>query len=93
MATFAVTYTYAAGTETERDTHRPRHKDFLAALHDTGRLRISGPLDGGAGALLVLEGDTADEVGSLLDEDPFHRRGLIAERTVREWTVVFGGLR
>ena len=92
MSTYAVIYTYSADTEAQRDAHRPGHKDFLARLHETGRLRISGPLDGGTGALLVLEGDSAAEIASVLDADPFHARGLIADRTIREWTVVFGGL-
>lgn len=93
MGMFAVTYTYAPGSETDRDTYRPEHKDFLTSLHENGTLRISGPLDGGSGALLVLEGSSSEEVASILDEDPFHRHGLIGERTIREWSIVFGGLR
>lgn len=91
MNIFAVTYTYGAGTETERDSIRPRHKDFLAELHTSGRLRASGPVDGGA--LLILEGESAEEVSTVLDDDPFRTYGLIAERIVREWTIVFGGLK
>ena len=93
MATFAVTYAYASDKESERDTHRSEHKDFLAGLRADGILRVSGPLDGGSGALLVLEGSSSEEITSLLDRDPFHRHGLIGERTIHEWSVVFGGLR
>ncbi|MEQ3553334.1 YciI family protein [Pseudonocardia nematodicida] len=93
MATFAVTYTYAEGSDAARDTHRPAHKDFLATLHEKGLLRVSGPLDGGTGALLVFEGGSAGEVGALLDGDPFAVEGLIGERTIREWSIFFGGLR
>ncbi|KAA9159336.1 hypothetical protein FPZ12_020760 [Amycolatopsis acidicola] len=93
MSIFAVTYTYAAGSETERDTVRPRHKDFLAQLHSSGRLRVSGPVDGGTGALLILEGESAEEISAVLDDDPFRTHGLIGERTVREWSIFFGGLK
>lgn len=93
MGTFAVIYTYGTDTEAERDAIRPQHKNFLAGLHDTGRLRISGPIDSGAGALLVIAGESAEEVTSVLDDDPFRKNGLIADRSVREWTIVFGGLR
>ena len=93
MATFAATYAYASGKEAERDTHRSEHKDFLAGLHADGILRVSGPLDGGNRALLVLEGSSSEEVASLLDRDPFHRHGLIGERTIAEWSIVFGSLR
>lgn len=91
MATFAVQYTYGANTDAARDRFRPEHKDFLAGLHEAGRLRVSGPVDGGA--LLIFEGSSAEEVAALLDGDPFRREGLIAERTVREWTIFFGGLK
>ena len=93
MATYAVTYRYADGSAAERDTHRPEHKDFLAGLHESGRLRVSGPVDGGTGALLVIEGGSAEEVAGVLDADPFRRHGLIGDRSIREWSIVFGGLR
>lgn len=93
MGTYAVTYTYAPDTDAARDAHRPRHEDFLAGLHDSGRLRVSGPLDDAAGALLVVEGGSAAEVEALLDGDPFRQEGVIAERSVRGWSIVFGGLR
>lgn len=93
MATYAVTYSYAEGSDAARDEHRPAHKDFLAGLHDSGRLRVSGPVDGGSGALLVLEGASAEEIARVLDDDPFRRTGLIGDRTIREWSIFFGGLR
>ena len=94
MAHFAVTYEYTADAA-GRDAHRPEHVAFLAAQHAAGRLLVSGPVDGGSsspgsGALLVLTGETADDVAALLDADPFRREGLIARRTVSEWRVFFG---
>ncbi|WP_344101111.1 YciI family protein [Myceligenerans crystallogenes] len=100
MTTYAVTYVYAddaAGL----DAHRAEHRAFLRGLHEAGVLRASGPQpavvprDGappaGAGALLVLEGDSAGDVLAALDEDPFRKVGLITERSAREWNVVIGG--
>lgn len=92
MTTYAVTYTYAQDPDTERNVHRPAHKDFLAGLHESGRLRVSGPTDGGSGALLVLEGRSAEEIAGVLDVDPFRIEGLIGDRTIREWSIFFGGL-
>lgn len=92
MATFAVNYAYAPDSESARDLHRPAHKDFLASLHERGRLRVSGPL-GSTGALLVLSGETIQEIESALDADPFWQHGLIGQRTVQPWSIVFGGLR
>lgn len=92
MATYAVTYTYAQDSDVERDAHRPAHKDFLAGLYECGRLRVSGPTDGGSGALLLLEGGSAEEIAGVLDADPFRVEGLIGDRTIREWSIFFGGL-
>lgn len=95
MDTYAVIYTYAEDSHGARDTHRPEHKAFLEGHFEAGRLRVSGPLgqDGSPGALLVFEAESADELLSLLDEDPFRREGLIAERTVRAWQIFFGGVK
>jgi uncharacterized protein YciI len=95
MATFAVTYTYAEDSASLRDEHRPAHKDFLERQFDAGRLRVSGPYgaDGAPGALLVFEAPSAGALTALLDEDPFRREGLIAERTVRDWQIFFGGVK
>ena len=43
MTSFAVTYTYGAGTDSARDEVRPVHVDFLRAAFERGDLRISGP--------------------------------------------------
>ncbi|MCF7552333.1 MULTISPECIES: YciI family protein [Pseudonocardia] len=93
MGIYAVTYTYGPDTDVARDAHRPRHKDFLADLHEAGTLRASGPLADGTGALLLLEAESDAQVEHLLDGDPFRQEGLIGERTVRGWSIVFGGLR
>ena len=93
MPIHAVTYVYA-DRAAELDALRPQHRAFLADLYSRGALLASGPLPAhlGApsGALLVLDGDTPDAVAAVLDEDPFGRAGLVAERTVRPWSPVIG---
>ncbi|MFC8921780.1 YciI family protein [Cellulosimicrobium sp. NPDC057127] len=93
MPFHAVTYVYA-DRPADLDALRPEHRAFLRALHEDGTLRASGPLpataDARAGALLVLEAASPDDVGRVLDADPFVRAGLVAERTVRPWSPVIG---
>ncbi|OMH34225.1 YciI family protein [Tersicoccus sp. Bi-70] len=91
MAVFAVTYRYADDTA-RLDEHRPSHRAFLRGLHEQGRLRLSGPTDSGATALIIMEADSAEAVETDLDQDPFRLEGLIAERTVQPWTIVIGSL-
>jgi uncharacterized protein YciI len=76
------------------DEHRPAHRDYLSSLFGQGRIVVSGPLtSGGPGALLILDAEDPDKVAALLDEDPFHVLGLIAEREIRRWSPAFGAAR
>ena len=91
-AVFAVTYTYVQDPAL-LDEHRPDHRAFLRGLHEAGSLLLSGPLGGEpAGGLLILRGESAEEVLALLDQDPFRTVGAIAARAVRPWDVVIGEL-
>ncbi|MBB6627364.1 hypothetical protein H5V45_08530 [Nocardioides sp. KIGAM211] len=85
MSYFAVTYAYTDDTAA-RDELRPAHREFLAAQ---ATLALSGPTDDD-GALLLFEAGSADEVATLLDEDPFATAGLVAERSVVGWNPVLG---
>jgi len=95
MAVFAVTYLYVSEPE-KLDQIRPAHRAFLGALHEAGGLIASGPLaasdDAPAGALLLLDAGDAAAATASIEDDPFRREGLIAERTVREWLPVIGSL-
>jgi uncharacterized protein YciI len=91
MSIYAVSYTYTDDVAT-RDEVRPSHRDFLRGLNAEGVVRASGPVDGGVGALVVVEAESADDALRILDADPFQVRGVIAERGVRRWDVVIGGL-
>ena len=89
MTYFAVTYEYTDNPEL-RDLHRPEHVRFLSGLHEEGRLLVSGPVDAGARALLVLRGESAEQLAGILDGDPLHREGLISRRAIAPWNVFFG---
>src|SRR5262245_62002794 len=95
MAVFAVTYVYAPDSSTERDAVRAEHRTFLSALHAEGKVLVSGPLpahdDAPDGALIVVEAPSAADAITLLDDDPFRRADLVAQRTAREWVPVTGG--
>ena len=91
MPIFAVLYEYAEGSSAARDQHRPAHREFLASLTGPVTALATGPwADEPAGALLVIEGESAAVVAAKMDEDPFHTEQLISGRAVREWTQVKG---
>lgn len=90
---FAVLYTYTQDTAT-RDEVRPAHRAFLADLLERGTLLASGPWAPAEGrddgALLVVTAPDETAVAALLDEDPFRKAGVVAEREVRAWVQVMG---
>ncbi|MBT2551062.1 hypothetical protein J7I85_22685 [Arthrobacter sp. ISL-65] len=92
METFAVTYAYSAGSTAGRDEHRPRHVEFLQEQFDNGRLVKSGPFgpDEDPGALLIIEAASKADVEALMDQDPFYLNGLVEQRSIRQWNIVFG---
>lgn len=92
MSLYAVRYAYSDDVA-GRDEHRPAHREFLSGLAQEGVVVASGPLtDGPAEALLLLEGESADQVRDLLREDPFAQQGIIDSVEVREWDVVIGSV-
>lgn len=90
MNTYAISYTYDQATSTQRDEVRPVHVEFLRDCFENGRLLLSGPVDSGAGALLIIAGKDEADALALMDNDPFRVAGLIAERSIRRWDVFFG---
>ncbi|HYH30600.1 MAG TPA: YciI family protein [Pseudonocardia sp.] len=94
MSLFAVFYTYAEGSDDKRDEHRPAHRAFLRELHEAGKLKVCGPWgpEEAPGGMLIFEGDTAAQIGDLLDDDPFHQVGVVADRSIKSWGIVIGSV-
>jgi uncharacterized protein YciI len=86
MAIFCATYEYDPAVTATLDEVRPAHRDWLA---EQPQLLASGPTDAD-GAVLIWEGESAAEVEAILDQDPFHDAGVIAERRVVGWQIVRG---
>ena len=90
MPVFAVHYSYADRPE-EVSAHRPAHREFLRDLLDRGVVLAAGAYpQGPAGALLVFRADSADQVASLLGQDPFRQQGLVTGCEIREWGLAMG---
>lgn len=90
---YVVTYIYDSHRTETISELRPRHRQFLADLHERGMLIASGPWVGGsAGAYLLLATGSEQEALDLLDADPFRQAGVIEERSVQGWDPVIGSL-
>lgn len=69
---------------------RPRHREYLASLAEQGKVVVAGPLQDDTGGLVLYEAADSAELQRLIDADPYHLEGVIAERTVREFRPVLG---
>jgi uncharacterized protein YciI len=69
---------------------RPAHREYLKALADEGTVAVAGPIGADVGGLMLFRAENAEELQKLLDADPYHVEGVLAERTVREFNPVIG---
>lgn len=69
--------------------HRPRHREYLAALKEQGKLAASGPFEDDSGALIIYEVENLDEAERLLAADPFRQAGVFQTYTMKPWKQVF----
>lgn len=87
MAWFIVEIKYVPGKVADV---RPRHREFLQSLAEQGRVAIAGPLGDDTGGVVLYQADSAEALEELIDKDPYHLEGVIAERTVREFKPTLG---
>jgi uncharacterized protein YciI len=53
-------------------------------------LLASGPMVDTPEALLIFRSESAEELATLLDNDPFDIAGFIGSRSIQIWNPVFG---
>ncbi|HKN55659.1 MAG TPA: YciI family protein [Amycolatopsis sp.] len=87
MAWFLVEITYVQ--EKLADV-RPRHRAFLQALAEQGKVAIGGPLGDGTGGISLYQAEDEAALHELINQDPYHLEGVVAKRTVREFKPVLG---
>lgn len=87
MAWFLVQTRYASD---EFSKVRPAHREFLAKLTAEGTLAVAGPVGDDEGGLMICQAENAEELRKIIDKDPYHVQGVLAERTIREFKPVLG---
>lgn len=68
---------------------RPAHRQYLAGLAEQGKLFAAGPFAGDAGALIIYEAESLEEVEGLIAADPFRQAGVFVSWQIHPWTKVF----
>lgn len=96
MATFAIRYTYGDNSETAKEPYREAHMQFLTDQFEAKRLLLSGRVLADeasgvtAGALIIVSGESIDDVTRLMENEPFMQNGIVARREIAEWNIAFG---
>jgi uncharacterized protein YciI len=91
MAWYTVETTYVDDRAKLEDS-RPRHRAYLRALVEEGKVGAAGPwADDSAGFAIYQVADRA-ELDRLLADDPYTVDGVAKARTVNEWKLVLGSV-
>jgi hypothetical protein len=72
-----------------RPKHRPAHLAHLEPLDLQGRVLLAGPLTDGAGSLIVVDVDSAEECWELVGRDPYVTSGVFESVEVHPFLKVF----
>ncbi len=101
MPIFAIHYTYP-DDNSEMLTIRPEHREWLTSLpgllvagsyhDDLDEVSEGEPTDQEArnAALIVVSGESVDDVTTVFDQDPYWLGGYILRRVVRLWDPPLG---
>jgi hypothetical protein len=68
------------------------HAEFMDRLAAAGIIVLGGPLEGTSDVLLVMRGESADEVVRQLESDPWTALDLLRIERVAAWTIRLGTL-
>ena len=79
---FAAIIEYGGDTDGLRATH-PAHRTYLRTFLENGQLRAAGPFADDAGALWVLDADTAEAAERIVKGDPLVDAGVITSWKIR----------
>jgi uncharacterized protein YciI len=79
---FAVILEYEADKEKVKASH-PAHREYLRRFLENGQLRAAGPFAEDAGALWILDADSAEAVDEIVKGDPYVDAGVLVKWQVR----------
>lgn len=79
---FAAIIEYGGDKERLRAKY-PAHRTYLRTFLENGQLRAAGPFADDAGALWVLDADTAEAAEEIIKGDPLIDAGVITSWRIR----------
>ena len=80
---FAAIIEYGDNKDGLKASH-PAHRTYLRTFLESGQLRAAGPFADDAGALWILNADTAEAAEAIVRGDPFVEAGIITSWRIRQ---------
>ncbi|HEV7976741.1 YciI family protein [Amycolatopsis sp.] len=69
---------------------RPAHREFLQKHADAGTVLVAGPLTDETGGVTLYQAEDEAALYEIINQDPYHLEGAVAERTVRGFKPTIG---
>lgn len=67
---------------------RPRHRELLGELYESGEVLMAGPFDDGSGSMVVFT-TSRERAEQVLALDPYYRAEGVSIASIRELTPLF----
>lgn len=64
------------------------HALFVDALIDEGTFLMGGPLADNSGSIMLFRGLSRDQVGDVLESDPFVENGVFVVEEILAWSTI-----
>ena len=71
--------------------HRPKHKEYLIGLRDSGKLLLAGRFSDNSGGLIILRASSMEEAIEISKKDPYVSNRLQKSEIIA-WQLLYVGL-
>jgi uncharacterized protein YciI len=78
---------WVPGVPTRQQPLWDEHAAFMDGIFEQGRIVLAGPYADFTRALVILKARDAEEVSTLLRDDPWEKAGILVPGEIVEWTV------
>ena len=83
---------YERSLPLEQQVDWDAHAILMDRLAEEGFIVLGGPLEGSDEVLLIVRASSPDDIKERLQQDPWHKTGLLRISRILPWTLRLGSL-
>jgi uncharacterized protein YciI len=80
------------GKPLEQQVDWAAHADYMDRLYEQGFFVLVGPLETTDDVLLIVRGESPEQIERCLQDDPWTQQGLLKTRQIAPWTLRLGSI-